>query len=331
MSPRARTTLALAVSAAVLATSPFFGAKLLGPLDVFESLGAAADSLDVRIFWTLRVPRAIFSWCAGAALAICGMVFQALFRNPLADPSMLGVSSGASLGAAAAIKFGLAGGSAALLTMPACAFIGAIAAVAIISAFARMARAAADASLLLAGIAMSALFSSIIMLFQYSSGAAETYRLISWTMGGISIAGMAEGMAAVPSLVISLAAALYFSTELDLMLFGDEIASTRGVSAIRLRRALFAAVSLSVAVIVARCGPISFVGLLAPHAARRISSPRHGMLAFASAAAGGAALTICDTAARTLWAPAELPVGIIISFLGAPFFMWMLISSRQRG
>jgi iron complex transport system permease protein len=275
------------------------------------------------------------------------MVFQALFRNPLAEPSLLGVSSGAAFGAAVAIRLGLSGGvlgsSAAYglyaamgwrrlfgeMVIPAFAFGGAILAIAVISLFSRMARGAGDASLLLAGVAISSLFSSMIMVFQYTGGAVETYKLLSWTMGGIRTVGAAEGLRALPALILAFALALFHSAELDLITFGDEIAATRGVALGRTKRLLFAGMSFSVALVVANCGPIAFLGLIAPHIARRLVGPRHRNLAPCSAAIGGAALVICDTAARTLWAPADIPVGIIICFLGAPFFLWLLFKPRE--
>ncbi|MDR1020834.1 MAG: iron ABC transporter permease [Synergistaceae bacterium] len=327
---------------AVILAAPWVGVRLISPGDVFSWGSGFVDSAEARIFWQLRIPRVILAWCAGATFGLCGMVFQALFRNPLAEPSLLGVSAGAALGAAVSIRLGLAAGalgaSAASsspgflvsLATPLCAFAGAMLAIAIISTFARMARGASDATLLLAGVAVSSLFSSLIMVFQYTGGAVETYKLLSWTMGGISVVGMGEGLRAVPSLFITLALSLCFATELDLITFGDEIATTRGVELERMKRLLFAGMSLSVAMVVANCGPIAFLGLIAPHVSRRIVGPRHRLLAPCVAAVGGTALVVCDTAARTLWAPADLPVGIIISFLGAPFFMWLLFAPRHR-
>ena len=340
MSPASRefkiARIALIVAFTVALAAPWAGVRLILPSDVFGWGGRAADAAEASIFWQLRVPRVLLAWCAGATFGLCGMVFQALFRNPLAEPSLLGVSSGAALGAAAAIRFGLSVGSVGVfkalgaIAMPACAFAWALLAIAIISAFSRMARGAGDATLLLAGVAISSLFSSLIMVFQYTGGAAETYKLLSWTMGGISVVGMNERLRAVPSLLITLVMSLHFSTELDLLTFGDEIAATRGVELEKMKRLLFAGMSLSVAMVVANCGPIAFLGLIAPHVSRRLLGARHRVLAPCSAAVGGTALVVCDTAARTLWAPADLPVGIIISFLGAPFFLWLLFGPRHR-
>jgi len=311
-----------AAAIGALFVSPWIGAQNISPADVFGWRGVV-DAGEAMIFWQLRVPRVLLAWCAGATFGLCGMVFQALFRNALAEPSLLGVSAGAAFGAAAAIRFGFGVAAVGAFTIPASAFAGAMLSVAVITAFSRIARSTKDATLLLAGIAISSIFSSVIMVFQYTGGAVETYRLLSWTMGGISVVGIKEGLLAVPSLVISASLAMIFATELDLITFGDEIAITRGVALERTRRLLFAGMSLAVAVVVANCGPIAFIGLIAPHMARRVVGPRHKRLAPYTAAAGGAALVACDTAARTLWAPADLPVGIIISFLGAPFFLWI--------
>lgn len=315
-------------SFAVLAICPWIGVQGISPSVIFDAANDPTGQ-EARIFWQIRVPRVLLAWCAGATFGVCGMVFQALFRNPLAEPSLLGVSSGAALGAAAVIRLGLAGSASSSPMMAVGAFIGAMLTIAIISGFSRMARSTKDVTLLLAGVAISALFSSLIMVFQYTGGASETYKLLSWTMGGINVVGIEEGARAIPSLLISTALAVFYSTELDLITFGDEIASTRGVELERTKRILFVGMSVAVAIVVANCGPIAFLGLIAPHIARMAAGPRHLRLTVLTAAVGGAALTICDTAARTLWAPADLPVGIIISFLGAPFFLWLLFGSRK--
>ena len=322
---RGRVTIFLAVSLAALFTCPWLGVRNISPLDLLGD----GSSLESRIFWQLRVPRVLMAWCAGATFGICGMVFQAMFRNPLAEPSLLGVSAGAALGAAVAIRLGFAGSSATSLTLPIGAFLGAMVSIAIISAFARLVRSEKDATLLLAGVAISALFSSLIMVFQYTGGASEAYKLLSWTMGGINVVGMKEGLQSIPSLVIALTLAIRYSTELDLMTFGDEIASSKGVELERTKWTLFVGISMSIAIVVANCGPVAFLGLIAPHAARYAAGPRHFELTILTAFVGGAALLICDTAARTLWAPADLPVGIVVSFLGAPFFLWLLFGPRS--
>jgi iron complex transport system permease protein len=311
------------VTVVTLAAAPWFGAKFISLSDI---RGIAAEA---RIFRQLRVPRVILAWCAGATFGLCGMVFQALFRNPLAEPSILGVSSGAALGAAAAIRLGLGAGALGGFAVPASAFVGAVSAVAIILLFARTAGGAGGASLPLAGVAISSMFLSAIMVFQYTGGAVESYRLLSWTMGGINAVGIGEALKGIPAFIVAVSVSAAYSAELDLITFGDEIAMTKGVDLEKARRVLFGGMSLAVAIIVANCGPIAFLGLIAPHVARRLVGHRHRLLGPCSAAVGGTALVICDTAARTLWAPADIPVGIIICFMGAPFFLWLLFKPRE--
>ncbi|MDR1579710.1 MAG: iron ABC transporter permease [Synergistaceae bacterium] len=335
---RSVTAALFAAALVVAAVAPWIGIRLISPADIFGWRDIAPDLAEAKIFWQLRVPRVLMALCAGATFGICGTVFQALFRNPLAEPSLLGVSSGAAFGAAVAIRLGFAAGVLGSrvihyisgVAVPVFAFAGSLLAIAIISVFSRLARNASDASLLLAGVAVSSLFSSLIMVFQYTGGAVETYKLLSWTMGGISAVGMKEGLKALPPLVLAFALSFFCSAELDLITFGDEIAATRGVALGVTKRLLFAGMSLSVALVVANCGPIAFLGLIAPHIARRLAGARHRSLTPCSAAIGGTALVICDTAARTLWAPADIPVGIIICFMGAPFFLWLLFKPRER-
>lgn len=321
--------------------APWLGVETISPLGVLQG---RVTHMELEILWQLRLPRILLAWCAGATFGLCGMVFQALFRNPLAEPSLLGVSSGAALGAAVAIHIGAGAGALsylnrfhalANLAVSTSAFAGALVAIAVIVSFSQLVRGSRDATLLLAGIAISALFSSLIMVLQYTGSAVETYKLLSWTMGGINVIGMSEGLRALPPMLLTLFLALFFAMELDIVTFGDEIALTKGVALERVRNILFVGMSLSVAMVVANCGPIAFLGLIAPHIGRRFVGHAHRKLAPVTAMIGGTSLVLCDTAARTFWAPADLPVGIIVSFLGAPFFLWLLlhgggIAGRRR-
>jgi len=318
---RRRFVLFLAVSFGALIICPWIGERNISPFELLYG----GSFLEAQIFWQIRIPRAMMAWSAGAALGICGMVFQAMFRNPMAEPSLLGISSGAALGAAATIRFAPA---AAGFTLTTSAFFGAMLSTLIISTFARFVRGTKDATLLLAGVAISALFSSLIMVFQFTGGATESYRLLSWAMGGINAIGISEGLQVMPSLLIAGALAMYYSTELDLMALGDDMAASRGVELERTKRVLFIGLSMSIAVAVANTGPIAFLGLIAPHVARGAVGPRHFRLTVFTAIIGGSALLICDTVARTLWAPADIPVGIVVSFLGVPFFLWLLFINR---
>lgn len=307
----------------VLLFAPFIGKPVIG-LDVLWS-----ESRDARIFWQLRAPRAVLGWLCGASLSLCGMAFQALFRNPLADPTMLGVASGASFGAAFCIFMGWNFAIFGISGLSLSAFVGASICVLAIHLLGGAAHRSRGATLLLAGITLNFFFSSLVMIVQYMGTYQDSFRLLQWTLGGIQVVGWGEAARAVPALLVAASASIGWGPELDLMTCGPEIAVSRGVGIERLRYAFFFAVSLCVAICVSLCGPIAFVGLMAPHICRLLVGGRHRQLAVASLFFGGAFLTLCDVGARTLWAPVEIPVGIVTSFLGAPFFLWLLLRGRK--
>lgn len=310
--------LLLLFSAAVTAVAPFVGAAGLS----FGFSGEAA----VRIFTELRLPRVLLAWTTGATLAVCGVIFQALFRNSLASPDMLGVSSGAAFGAVAYIRLGTALPLLGILPgLPAAAFAGALAATGAISAIGGAKRGGmSEATLLLAGIAVSFLFGSLNMIIQYSGGYTDAFRMTRWTMGGVQTVGYSAVLTTLPALLLIFLMAFAAAPELNLLASGEDIALSRGVSTVRLRRRLFLAVSLSVGLNVSVCGPISFVGLMVPHICRKLVGAGHRRLLAASTLFGGAFLVLCDTAARTLWSPAEVPAGILTACAGPIFFLWLL-------
>lgn len=311
--------LLLLFSVAVVIGAPFIGTTGL-------SLNGA-DETSMQIFTELRVPRVLLAWITGATLAICGLIFQALFRNPLASPDMLGVSTGAAFGVALYIRFGVAVSFFGLFSgLSAAAFAGALAATAVIYAAGSVKLGGmSEATLLLAGIAMSFLFASLNMILQYSGGYTDTFTMMRWSMGGVQAVGFTSIGATFSVLAAILLIAFAAAPELNLLVAGEEVAISRGVSTARLRRRLFLTVSLAVGINVAVCGPIGFVGLMVPHICRKLAGTEHRRLAAGCALFGGAFLVICDTAARTLWLPAELPVGVLTSCVGSLFFLWLLI------
>ncbi len=310
-----------------LLSAPFIGMQSLSIEDI------TGEGSGGRIFWELRLPRALLGWTTGATLSLCGMVFQALFRNSLASPDMLGVSTGAAFGAVVSIRLGLSFTLFGLFSsLSVCSFLGAMAAVGTICAAWRLrgGRVVSEGTLLLSGVAVSFLFSSLNMILQYGGGYVDTFRVMRWSMGGIQTVGFSSLRAAVPAFLLILCTAALFSRELDLLVCGEEMAMSRGVSVERVRRLLFITVSLSVGVNVAVCGPIGFVGLVAPHICRSLVGPEHSRLCAASLFFGGGFLVLCDTAARTLWAPAEIPVGVLTSCTGSAFFLWLLLGKGGR-
>lgn len=312
----------------VLAAAPFFGAK---PID--WSLVWQSGTPDSTVFWELRLPRVCAAFLAGAGLALGGMAFQALFRNPLATPFTLGVSSGASLGVAITMRLGIAFSFLGVSAASVGAFLGATAAIAIVYGLTRLQSGFTTATMLLAGVAAGFFFSSLILFIQYTADMYDSFRLLRWLMGGLDVVGFAPVRTMVPFVLISGVALLALGNELNLYATGEELAASRGLDIGRTKLAIFLLVSLMAGGIVSVCGPIGFVGMMAPHICRLIVGANHRVLGPASALFGGAFLVACDTLARTLLAPAELPVGVLTALLGGPFFLWLLVrgTAEPRG
>ena len=311
----------------VLALAPWAGVHSISWSEVF----GAESALPADVFWKLRVPRVLTGFLAGCGLAVGGAAFQALFRNPLAEPFILGVSSGASAGAALALFLG--GGAALagwLAWENAFAFAGALAAILIVHALTRVRGGDSPAQALLAGVAVNFFFSSIVMLMQHLSDPTNAARMFRAMIGGIGTANQRQLLVALPFLAVGIFVVVGRRRELDLLSLGEEEALTRGVDTGKMRKTLFLAVSVMVGAITALCGPVGFVGLLAPHICRKLVGPGHGKLLAASALFGGAFLVAADLAARLIVAPAELPVGVVSSLCGAPFFLWLLVRRGNR-
>ncbi|HDP94690.1 MAG TPA: iron ABC transporter permease [Candidatus Aminicenantes bacterium] len=315
------------VSLAVLAAAPLVGGGV--SLDVvFHPLPRDPASM---IFWQIRLPRVLLGWVAGAGLAAAGMVFQAIFRNSLATPYTLGVSAGASLGAALGMRLGLGGLLLGFSVMNLSAMAGALIAIGLVYGLTRLRRECSTATMLLAGVAVNFLFASLILLIQYSADFYDTFRILRWLMGGLEMVGFSAPLRALIVVApVALVLAL-MSFELNLLTIGEELAISRGMAVARVRSVLFFLVSLMVGVVVSICGPIGFVGLMCPHICRLIVGADHRRLLPATLLFGGAFLVVCDTAARTLFAPTELPVGIFTSLLGGPFFLWLLLKPSRAG
>lgn len=315
-------------SLAVVVVAPFMGMQNIALSDLFGS----ADENLIRIMWDLRVPRVLLGWITGSTLALCGLIFQALFRNPLASPDMLGVSTGAAFGAVVYIRTGIVFSLfGAVSGLSLAAFAGALAATFAIYAAGNLRRGGmSEATLLLAGVAMSFLFGSLNMIIQFTSGYIDTFRMMRWSMGGIQAVGFGPVLATLPALAVIFTVAFVTAPELNLFVCGEDIAASRGVSVVKLRRLLFFTVSIVIGINVATCGPIGFVGLLGPHICRKFVGTDHRKLAVASLLFGGAFLVLCDTAARMLWAPAEVPVGVLTSCIGSIFFLWLLVRAKRN-
>ncbi|MCL2218687.1 MAG: iron ABC transporter permease [Chitinispirillia bacterium] len=306
-----------------LALLPFIGMETISVAQIFS------DDLQREIFLSIRLPRVLTAFTAGASLALCGLVFQGVLRNPLADPFTLGIASGASFGAAITILTGAAGVAFGLPVTALGALCGAALSFMLVMAFSARVRSGSSNSILLAGIAVSFFFSSLLMFSQYVSSMRESFRIVRWLMGGVEVFGYGQLLTMLPFVVIGVALIIANVTALDHFLTGEDIAQTRGVRVRLSRSLLLAAASVMVGGIVSVCGPIGFVGLMIPHFCRSAFGAGHKILLPACLLAGGIFLTLCDTFARTVIAPTEIPVGVITALLGGPFLIWVL--SRQEG
>src|SRR5262245_19234293 len=313
----------LILAAAVAVT--FILALSIGPVRI--SFLALSDT-DKVILLSLRLPRSLSAFFVGGGLALAGAIFQGLFRNPIADSYLLGVSSGASLGAAAAIVLKLASPLANFAAVSFFAFFGALIALALVFYFGGRNGAFSIFRLLLSGLGVGLFLSSLVALFLLMA-VEELKALIFFFLGGFSSSSWDTtwvGLACVP---LALFIACYFAPELNVLLLGEETAESSGVrtSRIQLLYAVFAALLTSISVSVA--GLIGFVGLIVPHMVRLLSGSDHRTIFPLTFFCGGLFLVLCDTAARTVLAPAELPVGVVTSLVGVPIFLYLIGKQRD--
>ncbi len=316
-----------AVSLLLVAVSPLLGPTRIG-WHVLWTRPADADP-QAAIFWTLRVPRVLLGAAAGAGLALGGVLFQTLLRNPLATPFTLGIASSASLGAAIALTLGVQGAWLGLPALALFALCGAAAAVAVIAILAARWGAGDMTRLLLVGVCVAYVSASGVLLVTYLAGRAVTNDIVIWMMGSLEIVRPRAAAEVACVLLPVTLLALLWRRDYDLLLLGPTLAASRGVATNRLAAATLLAVGLLVAVIVANCGPIGFVGLIVPHLVRRLVGPRTGPLIVGSVLVGAAFLTVCDALARSISRYA-LPVGVLTSIAGAAFFL-VLLARGGRG
>ena len=279
---------------------------------------------DQVIVWLIRMPRVLVAGLAGAALAVAGAQLQSVFRNPLAEPSVIGVSQGAALGAVVAFITGLTVRSP--LWLPLAAFVGAFLALFTVKLIATRAGRAPIATLLLSGIATGAMISAcssllISLSFVNWEVAAE---IIFWMMGGLDSRTWTHVWISLPLVSVGVAISLWFSRDLDLLLLGEETSKSLGVDAEAVKRIILATAALLTGSAVAVSGVVGFVGLVVPHAIRLVLGPAHRKLLPASVVAGASFLIACDLLARTANPPAEIRLGIVTALFGAPFFLYLL-------
>ena len=327
--PRRLVLLAVVVLVAS-AFSVSFGASGLGPGDLWRALSADGDPTARSILLQLRLPRAALAALVGGALGLSGCTFQALLRNPLAEPYVLGVSGGAAVGAVAVVVSGI--GVILPWTLPVGAFLGAVAAMALVLGVARRASPGRMDTrvLILSGVIIGAFFNAMILLM-LSIADVESFRsAIFWMMGNLSGADWGSTALLAVLLVPAGAAVLSLARAFNLLSRGEEVAHYLGASVQRVKLTAYLAASLMVAAAVAAAGVIGFVGLIVPHAVRLAWGNDHRMLLPASFLAGTAFLLVADTVARLVVAPAELPTGVVTAVAGVPFFVALLMRGGRR-
>jgi len=313
---------ALVVSAAA---GIFVGAVPLAPGDVIGAL-FGSDTTSGTIIRELRLPRVLGAALVGSALAGAGALLQGLLRNPLADPFVTGTSAGASLGAVIAVAVG-----ASAAVVPLAAFVGAMLSIALVWRLARLGGRTTVLTVLLGGVVLTS-FSGAVVTFVLVSSDRLALRLravLGWLQGGVSVISWSELLVATLVVAIGIAAALLLAPRIDAYAFGEETAASLGIDLDRTTAAVLATTALLTGAAVAIAGLIGFVGLVVPHALRFLLGATHRRLLVASLPAGALVLVLADLGARTLLAPAELPVGVITGLIGAPFFLMLLVRSRQ--
>jgi cobalamin transport system permease protein len=309
------------------------GAVFIPPADLWRVLTGQAPltvTQAATILLTLRLPRTALILLTGAALGTSGAAYQGLFRNPLADPYLIGVASGAGLGAVLAMSIQWPYTAAGLLAVPAAAFIGALGTVFLVYFLARVGKTIPTTNLILAGVAFS-FFASALTSYLMLRSTGELRRAIAWLLGGSAQVGWGPVLSILPFLLPGLVILLLGGHTLNLLQFGDEQAAQMGLPVMRARTVILAAASLATASAVAFSGIIGFIGLIVPHVMRLAFGADYRRLLPLSLLGGAAALLLADVLARILMAPQELPVGIVTALAGVPFFLWVLRRAKNLG
>ncbi|GAC1040216.1 iron ABC transporter permease [Rhizobium sp. No.120] len=330
----------LVISAAAFLFSITTGASNASVIDVVTGMltGSTESTLSIRdriVIFDIRLPRAVLGFLIGGGLAVSGAVMQGLFRNPLADPGLIGVSAGSSLGAVAMIVLG--GGVFApvahilgVFALPIAAFISGLVTTILLYKVATRYGQTSIATMLLAGIALGSLALAATGILIYMADDRQLRDLTFWSMGSLAGSTWSKVASAGPIIVLSLLPLPFMARGLNALTLGEAAAFHMGISVQRLKNIAIVSVAAAVGASVAVSGGIGFVGIIVPHILRMVIGPDHRFLLPASALLGGSLLVVADVVARTIVSPAELPIGILTAGVGGPFFLWMLLRQRSR-
>ena len=298
--------------------------------EIFAVINGSGSDLATKILWDIRLPRTVLVALTGMALGGSGAAYQGLFRNPLADPFLIGISSGAGLGAVLAMSIDWTYSSWGLMAIPLSAFISALLTVAVVYFLARVGQTTPITNLILSGVAVSA-FATSLMSFLMLRSDGELRRAMSWLMGGSTQLGWEFILVILPYLLIGLSVLIFSGHTLNLLQFGDEQAQQLGLNVTRSKTIILIMASMATAAAVAFAGIIGFIGLIVPHVMRLWFGSDYRRLVPLSIIGGATALLFSDVIARVVLAPQELPVGIVTALAGAPFFLWVLRRSKTQG
>ena len=306
------------------------GSVFISPAEMWKILRGVGEEKFAFIIWNIRLPRTVLIALTGAALSGSGASYQGLFRNPLADPFLIGVASGAGLGAVIAMSVQWPYTFWGAMVIPMAAFISALLTVFIVYFLARVGQTIPTTNLILAGVAFSS-FATSLTSFLMLRSTSEVRRALGWLLGGASQAGWTAILAMLPYLVIGLGILIFYGYRLNLLQFGDDQAQHMGLNVNRTKTVLLVASSLATAAAVAFSGIIGFIGLVVPHIMRLWFGADYRRLIPLSIISGASALLLSDILARVVLAPQEIPVGIITALAGAPFFLWVLRRVKNQG
>jgi iron complex transport system permease protein len=309
----------------------FIGSSNINSMDIIAYIFNSSNvSVSTGIIISeIRLPRIILAFIVGAGLAVAGSVFQAIIRNPMVDPYIIGISAGAGTGVMLALFFGIEIAVFNLNPIPAFAFLGAVLTVFTVYQLARVGRKLPVLTFLLAGVAVSFILNSL-MSFLMVLRTENLQQLVYWLMGSLAGSSWADIRMILPYFLFALAVIIFYLKDLNILLLGEESAAHLGLNVERIKVILLGAASLITASVVSVSGSIGFIGLVVPHITRMIIGPDHRKLIPLAAVVGGTFLLIADTAARTIMAPMELPVGIITALAGGPYFIYLLRNKSKN-
>ena len=316
----------------VLLAAPFFGSEHLGIGNIITALFSGSYHIDADIFFYHRMPRVLLSFIVGGAFAVCGSSLQAVLRNPLAEPFILGIAGAGALGAVIAISVpGFSIHLGPFSSVQLFSFLGCALGIGLIYFLAHSPLGASMNTILLVGVTINFLCGAAILLVRYLTSPNLLVSMDRWMMGGLNIVGYGELFTLMPFLLPGLILLFLRGNALNLLVFGEEMAIGHGLNVHKIQKQIFLGTGLCTAAAVSLAGPIGFVGLIIPHMTRRMTGSDHRIVLPASFCLGGAFLTACDLLARTIIAPTEMPVGIITALLGGAFFCRILLRGHSPG